>query len=174
MATLEMIADAKIHAAAVRIVESLSHDVRALRAKNSAKGLLPSGAPVKQTIRVCVSAIDSLRDEITTQYAWVVAESISLRSSELEGMIHRAREHLAPLLEAAQAHLATTPAIVSSPELMPRCLGDLTRARARVWSEISIAMEGRFAERKRLWLRSVLKSFGSLAAKALSFFRGGA
>ena len=161
MSNLDQLANAKVGAATQRQAEKLDADVEALKRLNAAKGLLKSGATVKQVIRLCEGSFVAIRDAASTEFGWVIQESLWVSPSLPEQLIAHARQHLQVIFEASEKHLEKITNLVGHPDLYARLQPDLVAARDRAWTDISLALEGQVQVKKnRFWKGAGGKLFG--------------
>jgi hypothetical protein len=156
MSSLEQIADAKIYAAAQRLIGELDREVEAIKRANAAKGILQSGRTMKQIARACEAAFEKLGEAAKTEWGWVVQESFWLKPSGRDRLMSDVKLHLQEILGASEDHLEKITALIGTPELYERLQSDLVTVHDRTLTDLSLFIDGQSLVKKNRLLRRIV------------------
>lgn len=167
MSSLENIASAKILASVNRHLKKMEDDIEALKRMNASKGLLISGATVRQVIRLCNEVIDSTRNEIINQYEWVIKESLWPNSAVYTHLENDSKKHLEVVLEFGKNQLRNITALIGSPELFEKTVEQIQSIHDQALTDVIIFIEGQSLTKKNSFVKNAVNTIGSVLKKLI-------
>ena len=170
MADLRALAKQKAEAERQKLLVSLPGEIQALQRQLAAKGVLASGAMLKQVLAVCQKAIIKQGKSIASEYEWAINHSVFASQSWVERLVADSPLILAPLYDAAVAQVSKAAQIAGMPSITERLLSDLAETRSGTEADVALAVRSAFAEKQRSLIRSLPSSLFRLILKP---FTGG-
>jgi len=146
-----------------KLLVSQPGEMQALQRQLAAKGLLASGAMLKQVLAVCQETITKQGKSIANEYQWAVTHSLFASQSWVERLVADGPLILSPLYNAATAQVIKATQIAGMTSVAERLLSDLAQTCSVIEADVALALRSAIAEKHRgiifSLLRLILKPF---------------
>jgi hypothetical protein len=170
MGELRDLADAKIYAKRNALLSSLHDDCESVKASYAARGMALSGETLVAITGVCSMALESLHDEITTQYKWAIAQSLVGGQRFVDELVGATQVNAAPLLSSCIGRVKREGASLALPQnAVSECCNLLSAKNVRACADVALALRSTFAELKRHRVRNI---FGTVSGQVSRLFGG--
>ena len=118
---------AKVQAATIKIGEGLQARIQAQKNENAAKGLLRSGATLKQILRYSSEALEMTREAITTECRQLITDSLWHSSGLTMLLLQEGQQRLKEIQAKGEAELKAATAMMRKDILYERLQKDLAK-----------------------------------------------
>ena len=160
MSDLLQIVSGKLQASTGRIAERLKAQIQAQKNENTAKGLLRSGATLKQILRHSSEALDKTREAIAAEYQQLLKDSLAFSAASTPALIREAQKHLHEIRAQGEAELRAATAMMGKDDLYERLQKDLGAAYDRALTDLSLFLDYEGSAQKNRFIKRASAAVG--------------
>lgn len=142
MSSLETIAEAKIQAALDRRFIALTSAIVAITQEMNSRGVLHSSMTVQKVHGECIALFDHVRDDIKTEYAIVLDETLWPTDGLISRLMLKVSQHFEKVAERARCEIAKAAQSLLNSGIHKSLNDDVPLARDRALTDLSLFVDG--------------------------------